>query len=85
MNDVYQQIIDAGVRAELLLRKVNEFEEIEFIEEDEQGEEEDIPQLVGMNKKSKRKQNKNKLLLQTLSLSLLMMHLMHHHKINNHI
>ena len=46
MNDVYQQIIDAGVRAELLLRKVNEFEEIEFIEEDEQEEEEDIPQLV---------------------------------------
>lgn len=49
MNDVYQQIIDAGVRAELLLRKVNEFEEIEFIEEDdeqEEKEEENIPQLV---------------------------------------
>ena len=48
MNDVYQQIIDAGVRAELLLRKVNEFEEIEFIEEDDEQEkeEEDIPQLV---------------------------------------
>ncbi|CAX41450.1 arginine N-methyltransferase, putative [Candida dubliniensis CD36] len=56
MNDVYQQIIDAGVRAELLLRKVNEFEEVEFIDEEEEEEEEEIPQLVEDQQETKEEQ-----------------------------
>lgn len=42
-TEVYDQILNAGVRAELLLRKVND--NIEFIEEEEEDEEE-IPELT---------------------------------------
>lgn len=40
--NIYQLIVDAGVRAELLLRKVGEYD-VEFIEE---GEVQEVPELV---------------------------------------
>lgn len=56
--EVYNQIVNAGVRAELLLRKVND--NIEFIDEEED-EEEEIPDLVEQEDKITQKDEDKKL------------------------
>lgn len=50
---LYQQIVDAGVRAEVLLRKVSEYD-VEFIDD-----EDEVPELV-MGKEADEKQEESK-------------------------
>jgi type IV protein arginine methyltransferase len=53
LHDLYQLLVDAGVRAEMLLNRLDEYEEIEDLDTDEEGAQvngDDAPELVDSTK-----------------------------------